>query len=29
METKTKSNTYVIKNKANDKVVAYKVGKMK
>jgi hypothetical protein len=26
---KTKSNTYVIKNKANGKVVAHKVGKMK
>jgi hypothetical protein len=26
---KTKSNTYVIKKKANDKVVAHKVGKMK
>jgi hypothetical protein len=28
-KTKTKSNTYVIKNKANGKVVAHKVGKMK
>jgi hypothetical protein len=26
---KTKSNTYVIKKKANGKVVAHKVGKMK
>jgi hypothetical protein len=28
-KNKTKSNTYVIKKKANDKVVAHKVGKMK
>jgi hypothetical protein len=28
-KSKTKSNTYVIKKKANGKVVAHKVGKMK
>jgi hypothetical protein len=28
-KNKTKSNTYVIKKKANGKVVAHKVGKMK
>jgi hypothetical protein len=28
-KNKKKSNTYVIKNKANGKVVAHKVGKMK
>jgi hypothetical protein len=28
-KNKTKSNTYVIKTKANGKVVAHKVGKMK
>jgi hypothetical protein len=28
-KNKNKSNTYIIKNKANGKVVAHKVGKMK